>query len=360
MRVDVLEDFAPLASRATPRVQSSCPLLAVPTLAELVLRNNGAGDLPISADGRYVVAASVGSGADYDVTVATQPTSPGQTCTVTNGKSKVAGANVVVDVVCTANTYKVGGKLEGLQGNGLVLQNNAGDDLTLNAANNGDFAFVTKVASGAAYAVTVKTQQNGLDGESCWATTGSGTMADADVRRVRVWCSTHRKVFITSQLFGANLGGLDGADAKCQALADAADVKGVYRAWLSDTTGSPTTRFTRSTIPYRLVNGTTIANDWSDLVNGSIAAPISVTETGGAPPASTSPRCDANDVFSNTTAAGTLQSTAGGCTNWTGVGMTMQWGFSFSKSAGWSSVCVSTSSSLCDGTHKSKLYCFRQ
>src|SRR6267154_816732 len=52
--------------------------------------------------------------------------------------------------------YTIGGTVSGLSGSGLVLQNNAGNDLALSAS--GAFTFSTAVATGGAYAVTVKTQ----------------------------------------------------------------------------------------------------------------------------------------------------------------------------------------------------------
>ena len=88
-------------------------------------------------------------------------------------------------------------------------------------------------------------------------------------------------VFLSSILYQGNLGGLSGADAKCQSMAKAAALPGTYRAWLSDTTSSPASRFVRSTGPYRLVNGTTIAGEWGGLTDGVLRAPIDVTETGG-------------------------------------------------------------------------------
>ena len=72
-------------------------------------------------------------------------------------------------------------------------------------------------------------------------------------------------VFITSQTYDGNLGGLTGADAKCQARSDAADLPGTYKAWLADATETPATRFARSTGPYQLVDGTKIADSWDDL-----------------------------------------------------------------------------------------------
>jgi hypothetical protein len=53
-------------------------------------------------------------------------------------------------------TYTVGGTVSGLTGSGLVLRNNGGDALPVSAS--GMFTFATKVANGAAYAVTVSTQ----------------------------------------------------------------------------------------------------------------------------------------------------------------------------------------------------------
>ena len=92
------------------------------------------------------------------------------------------------------------------------------------------------------------------------------------------------RVFVTSTTHDGNLGGLAGADAICQARAAAAGLPGTYLAWLSDGSASPATRFlTQSAGPYRLVNGTTIADDWADLTSGDLDAPINITETGDPP-----------------------------------------------------------------------------
>lgn len=83
----------------------------------------------------------------------------------------------------TPASYAVGGTLNGLAGSQtVVLQNNAGDDITLNA--NGNFTFATTIASGAAYNVTVKTQPNG---QNCTASVNSGTVS-ANVSSVVVSC----------------------------------------------------------------------------------------------------------------------------------------------------------------------------
>lgn len=104
-----------------------------------------------------------------------------------------------------------------------------------------------------------------------------------------------KKVFITSQTYSGNLGGLEGADQKCQQLANAAGLTGTFKAWLSDESGnSPAKRFflippsypypqTIQRHPYVLVNGRTVAKDWADLTKGSIATPIRVDERGAYP-----------------------------------------------------------------------------
>jgi hypothetical protein len=87
-------------------------------------------------------------------------------------------------------------------------------------------------------------------------------------------------VFVTSSLYDGNLGGLAGGDAKCQARAAAAGLPGTYRAWLSGNALHASSRFDPSAGPYRLVNGTSIATNLSDLTDGALAAPIHVTESG--------------------------------------------------------------------------------
>ena len=155
----------------------------------LVLQDNGADNLAVSANGTLTFATSVASGAAYAVTVKTQPTGPSQTCVVGNGSGTIAGANISnVTVACTTNTYKVGGTVSGLSGTGLVLRDNGGDDLTISA--NGAFSFATKVASGAAFAVSIKTQPSSPS-QTCTLSGASGTVGGSDVTTVSVNCATN-------------------------------------------------------------------------------------------------------------------------------------------------------------------------
>jgi uncharacterized repeat protein (TIGR01451 family) len=146
--------------------------------------NNGAQNLPISANGTFTFPTAIASGSTYAVTVGTQPSSPTQTCTVTNGSSSVGSANVTnVAVACTTSTYTVGGSASGIDVPGLVLQLNGGSNLAVNA--NGAFTFTTPIASGSTYTVTMLSQPAG---RSCTLTNASGTVTAADVTNVSVAC----------------------------------------------------------------------------------------------------------------------------------------------------------------------------
>lgn len=87
-------------------------------------------------------------------------------------------------------------------------------------------------------------------------------------------------VFLTYTELDGDLGGLDGADLLCNFEAAVAGLPGTYKAWLSDGVNSPATRFTRQDATYQLVDGTIIANDWADLVDGNIHNPINLDAAG--------------------------------------------------------------------------------
>jgi hypothetical protein len=89
--------------------------------------------------------------------------------------------------------------------------------------------------------------------------------------------------FVTSTSSDGNLGGIIGAHATCQARAAVGSLPGTYKAWLSNSVQSPSTHFrcaaaTCSTEGYVRVDGVPIATDWADLTDGSLAAPIDVSE----------------------------------------------------------------------------------
>lgn len=84
----------------------------------------------------------------------------------------------------TVATYTVGGTVTGLgEGEQVVLYNNGADDLTVTA--DGAFTFVTGLADGAAFEVSVKTQPTG---QTCSIANGTGVIAGDDVNNIEVEC----------------------------------------------------------------------------------------------------------------------------------------------------------------------------
>jgi Galactose oxidase, central domain len=123
--------------------------------AGFTLLDNGGDSYTVTGNGPFNFATLLPGGANYAITVGTQPTGPGQTCTVTNGTG-VANANVnSVQVLCPAVFHNIGGTVVGLlgTGGGLVLQDNGGDNLPI--TGNGTFTFLTQVANGSPYEVSV-------------------------------------------------------------------------------------------------------------------------------------------------------------------------------------------------------------
>jgi hypothetical protein len=154
----------------------------------LVLQLNGGDDLTVSNDGIFTFTSELADAATYEVTVATQPSAPSQTCTIGSGSGAIAGANVTtVTVTCATGAFALRGTVTGLAGTGLVLQNNGGDDLAISA--DGEFSFPSPIASGASYNVTVLTQPSGPS-QSCTVANGGGTIGAADVTNVAVTCAT--------------------------------------------------------------------------------------------------------------------------------------------------------------------------
>jgi hypothetical protein len=174
----------------------------------LVLQDNLGNDLPVASSGNFVFTTTIAAGGAYSVTVKTQPTNAWQTCTVTSASGTVAAANVAgVVVTCVTNTYSVGGAISGLLGAGLVLQDNAADDLAASAS--GAFTFPIKIASGKTYAVTVKSQPTSPS-QTCTPTSASGTITNAAITNAAVTCVTN------TYSVGGTVTGLVGTDLVLQ------------------------------------------------------------------------------------------------------------------------------------------------
>ena len=151
-----------------------------------------------------------------------------------------------------------------------------------------------------------------------------------------------------------NVMGLKLADARCQGLADAAKLttppgKGTYKAWLSDGTGSPSTRFdTGFTGHYRLVLAPhpVVATGWGDLTDGELENAIDIDEKGAKVGAT---------VWTNTGVAGEKDFYLH-CQGWTSGNAAdiTTLGDSTATDATWT---LAASGQSCGGN--SRLYCFQ-
>jgi hypothetical protein len=100
-------------------------------------------------------------------------------------------------------------------------------------------------------------------------------------------CQPAAIVFLSSTKSDAALGGPRGADGTCADLAEAAGLGGYWFSWTSDPCTSPSQRFEKSTLPYRMVDGTEISSSWDRMTmdppptgKGYLDAAINLDEYG--------------------------------------------------------------------------------
>jgi hypothetical protein len=192
----------------------------------------------------------------------------------------------------------------------------------------------------------------GVGGVSCTACAAGEGCQDGECVKLPCGAGGPCLVFVTSTTDNGNISAddaLEAADSLCQELANKAlpALPGAYKAWLSAEFDDPANRFVQSTGPYRLVNGTTIANTWADLTDGMLLAPINLTESGGVV-------ADPVRVWTGTDANGT------------GLGMDCaDWSNGSSGASGYFGIATATSSAwsrlqedVCG--LPGRLYCFQQ
>ena len=123
--------------------------------------------------------------------------------------------------------------------------------------------------------------------------------------------SNRPKVFATGATYTGDLGGVSGADSKCQAAATAAGLAdNVFYAWIaSNATNDPDSRFTKSAVGYELTNTSIVARSWGDLNDSSLETPITLDENGTLVALTKVWTC----VFTN----GSYAAGEGHCDNWT-------------------------------------------
>ena len=105
-----------------------------------------------------------------------------------SGSGSLGGNGTASSSGGTQTSYTIGGTVIGLSGTGLVLANNAGNNLTI--TGNGGFTFSNHAASGATYNVTIQSQPVNPS-QVCTVMNGVGTVGTVNVASVTVSCTTN-------------------------------------------------------------------------------------------------------------------------------------------------------------------------
>jgi len=147
----------------------------------LVLRNNGINEVTITNDGPFTFPDPEEDGSSYSVSVFSNPKS--KTCVVSNRSGFISGNNIInISVICTVNTYTVGGGLIGLTYGTIDLQNNA-ELLSLDV--DGAFNFSTLYVDDETYNVIIV---NEPIGHTCSVANSTGIISESYVTTVIVTC----------------------------------------------------------------------------------------------------------------------------------------------------------------------------
>ena len=158
----------------------------------LILELNDETQIQVAVDGSFgFIESPLEPGAPFEVAIHTQPTSPSQQCVVSGGMGTIEDANVeTVEVVCTSNTFRVGGLLSGLAGEGLKLALNATWEVS--PQENGDLTFHDAyLEDGSGYDVTVIQEPEGPN-QTCTVENGQGVISGSDVTTLDIRCVTNR------------------------------------------------------------------------------------------------------------------------------------------------------------------------
>ncbi|RME93445.1 MAG: hypothetical protein D6767_00970 [Candidatus Hydrogenedentota bacterium] len=153
-------------------------------LGQLVLQNNGSETITVRTNGSFAFAGKLPDSSPYNVTVFTQPTSPNQTCTVSNGSGVINASDVTnISISCTTTQYSMN-ITHGILGPGqiITLELNSGYD-TLTIGNNttgvssGTATFAKLLDDGSAYTVKITS----VSGVACYLTGWNGVVQGSNV-----------------------------------------------------------------------------------------------------------------------------------------------------------------------------------
>jgi hypothetical protein len=161
---------------------------------------------------------------------------------------------------------------------------------------------------------------------------------------------TIRRVFVTAKTMTPDFGGLSQADGICASEAASASLGGNWKAWLSTSSTSAASRLEHATVPYKLVDGTVIAMDWTHLTSGTLLHAIDL---------------DQHKALNSTATVATGTDVSGNATTHTCADWTSKTS-SYSDTAGETTLAATDSSwtsafnYVCSGSALVSLYCVEQ
>ena len=174
-----------------------------------------------------------------------------------------------------------------------------------------------------------------------------------------------RIVFVTAATLASNFGGAPQADMACTNAAKAAGLHGAngngYKAWLSTSQTDAATRLNHSLLPYKLVDGTVVAGNWTQLTSGTLLHAIDLTETGATASQTSITSCAGNGAWVWTGTKPDGSQASGGnasqyCNDWSALDVQAQVGSATATSSEWTqSSCMAPC-----GATKAGLYCIEQ
>ena len=183
-----------------------------------------------------------------------------------------------------------------------------------------------------------------VDEEDC----EDGNTDDADECSQDCWLK--RRVFVTQEAYTGDLGGVIGADNKCEIAAAKAGLEGEFRAWISDGNFGLAVRFNSMNFRgwYVLTTGENLVYGWDDLTSGEpLLKPIAVNQYAEVLPVLI-------DFAWTNTGPGGHSAQAPDCISWTGGGGAGHAGMVNATNSEWTSYTERD----CLGT-VAHLYCFQ-
>ncbi len=175
---------------------------------------------------------------------------------------------------------------------------------------------------------------------------GSSVMVGIDANG-NIQCN-HKIVFVSSTKYHGSMEGASGADSRCSNLAAAAGLPGTYKAWISTSSSSPGSRFSKSMGPYMLPDLTTIvAENYADLTDGTIQHTINREEH--------NVQIATEEIWTGTSSSGAVTA-ATTCSDWSTF--SSLWNGETGRTSATNSAWTSQGDDKCN-VYK-RIYCFQQ